>query len=521
MKIPNRFYSLTAVIVVFSSLTSCGLSDQLDKLNSIKTVEGTASFNANLLNQTWLLKDFIPSDQLQVKEQVDGSYNLGFETSSNYVLDKVMFPVGQLNPTDIPLTPLNLLPEYTNTSVGSYFEMPPFNIDVQIPKPSIGDTSFSSDFKIEYIKLRTGAKVSLTLDINSNSGSFVTIEIPSLTKNGVVYKKDFGPIEGSQTTTLVMNDLDGYLLSTDPQISLVIKHKIRRISSPIMGNIKATFSLDIADHYENIQGFFGEMSLSVDAVEVPISISDLIKGTADSEMVIKEAVVTIGVSKSGFTIPTDLDFTEGAQCYYINDNVAKPITITQLSGVDPDTYIVKINNLNVLNIEKIVFHPKVTLNKGLTSGNNFITDSATVNYTVNAEVPLDVKAKGLMFETEDDNPFTDVTLDDEDFQVQNGQVLVKGSVSSEIPLGAKLQVFYRNISNDNTYLSPLFEAPITITNGTTSFETIVTKAKLDVIKQYPYQVLQLTLDGSGAIKSTQKITFKVGVAARATVKAKV
>lgn len=522
MKNFKRFYSLGTTAIALGVLTaSCGISDELDKINSIESVQAKGSLNANILDATWSLKNIIPTDELELKELPDGTYSLGFETSSDFQIGNTEFPSIEKTTNTIPLIFLNSSPEYNGKPSGTYYDLDPLDITFEIPKPEIGNSKISDNFKIEEVVLKQGAKIILDLGFSNDCNASVKAEvtIPSLTKNNAAYTKTFYANNGS--AQFVMGDLEGYTLNTDPNIKIKVGLGVQKNNTLVTGEITPAFTIQIGSNTKSVKGFFGETELTSDPIETPISLPDLIKGNDDSQMTIREATIAVSVQKNGFTIPTDLDFGGGNLCYYKNNSQGKPINLERVVTGDPNTYKFKIKDINVMNIEKLVLNPKVTLNKGLTSGSNMITDQASINYGVNAQVPFDFKIENLVFEEEGENPFKDVSLEEEDYQIIDGRVMLKGIVNSELPIKAVLQAYYRNEKEDNTYLSPLFDTPIIINSGSNDFNVVITKEKLDIIKQFPYQAIQLRLDGTGSIKSSQKVTFKVGVAAKGTFKVKV
>ena len=129
-------------------------------------------------------------------------------------------------------------------------------------------------------------------------------------------------------------------------------------------------------------------------------------------------------------------------------------------------------------------------------------------------------AKDLIYEQEDDNSFYEAVVEDSDFDFKEGNISLVGSIISEIPLGASLQVYYRNTATGADLLT-LFDTPIAIKKEETKIDATITKEKLDLIKKYPFQVIKLTLNGSGKINSNQKISFKIGLAAKGTFSGKI
>ena len=164
--------------------------------------------------------------------------------------------------------------------------------------------------------------------------------------------------------------------------------------------------------------------------------------------------------------------------------------------------------------------PIVTLNKGLTSGINKLTDISSITFNAKLDVPMDITAKDLIYEEEGDNLFYEASIKESDFEIKDGKISLIGSINSDIPLDASIQVCYRNTANGGDLLS-LFDNPVEIKFGEKLFDITVTKEKFDLIKTYPFQVVKITLNGSGKINSSQKISFKIGLAAKGTITVKI
>jgi hypothetical protein len=133
---------------------------------------------------------------------------------------------------------------------------------------------------------------------------------------------------------------------------------------------------------------------------------------------------------------------------------------------------------------------------------------------------MDITSKDLIYEQEDDNSFYEAIVEESEFDFKDGKINIIGSIISDIPLGASLQVYYRNTAAGADLLS-LFDSPIEIKSEETKINFTVTKEKLDLIKKHPFQVIKLTLNGSGKINSNQKISFKIGLAAKGTFSGKI
>jgi hypothetical protein len=497
-------------------MASCSLSEELDKISDINSIEATGSFNANVLNDTLNLSELITQDNLDLKEDPKtGDYSFGFENSSDYKIESVIFPQKRFN-----LLPVTLPPEYTNPLISVLtgdIDLPEVVSSFSLETPKIGDTDFPVGFKINEIKLKTGAKISLVLKNEFNLKARITVTITNLTKNGSPYSKVFDNIRADDTLNLEINDLDGYSLYTSGEMEIKIATTIIKTSSgPIIGD-KMTFSttIDIADHHESVKGFFGKIVLNPDPIAVDVKLPDGFVKNSNSDMIIKEAVITLTVDKKDLTLPIDLELSgEGI-------TVVKTTTEEDLTS-DTNIFEFKIIDLHILNLTQLKLTPVVTLNKKVFTPlqKNELMDISSLTIKAKVDIPMDIQAKDLTFEQEGDNSFYEASVKESDFEFINGEVRLSGSINSGIPLSASVQVYYKDDTNILPILT-LFDNPIEIKLGDNNFEVSVTAKKLDDIKKYPIQVIKVTLNGSGSINSEQEITFKIGLAAKGTITTKI
>jgi hypothetical protein len=196
------------------------------------------------------------------------------------------------------------------------------------------------------------------------------------------------------------------------------------------------------------------------------------------------------------------------------------ITLEKTTITNSAIFQFKIHNLNLSNLAELKLTPIVTLNKGLTSGINKLTDISSLTFNAKLDMPMDITAKDLIYEQEGDNLFYEASIKESDIEIKDGKISLIGSINSDIPLGASVQVSYRKTANGGDLLS-LFDNPVGIKLGETLFDITVTKEKFDLIKTYPFQVVKITLNGSGKINSSQKISFKIGLAAKGTITVKI
>lgn len=514
MRISTKQYSLITCILTIFFLNSCGISDELDEINSIDSVEASGPMIGAVIEADMPLNQFMPASSI-TKKGGDGVYRLSYNTSGNYNIENITLSPFNSKSTEIKLNRLNYFPSYQKTPINTYFNAHEQTMNLDIPVLTLKKTIFPDNAKIKNLKLKAGAQINFSLDVDSNSQSIITVKIPSLVKNGIAYSKTLGPVTGTQILNY-SDDIGGYTFNLNPDITIVTQLSVYKTEAPANGSIKTSIGFNIGQNYEAINGFFGEIELPSNQISLPISVPVNFKGSSDSEMIIKEATVTVHLKKTGFNVPIDLNFSNGGLCYYQGNSTPKPINLISIPNNNPDSYTFKIKNFNVLNIEKLILNPTITLNKGITSGDNSLNDSAKISYDITVDAPLDLTAKKLIMEKIMLNNLNLKTADNTEFV--NGNIIIKGNVDSQIAFDASLQIYHRNNINENTYLVPFFDTPIILKKGSNEFEFTISKQKYDEIKSYQYQVFQLTLDGSDIINENRKINFKATVNLNGTVK---
>ncbi|WP_281637870.1 hypothetical protein [Flavobacterium marginilacus] len=517
MSLSTKQYSLLISIFTIFLLTSCGISDELDKINSIDSVEASGSMIGALAEADMPLSKFMPPNTI-TKKDADGLYSLSYTTSSNYNIENITLPVFNSKPAEINLNKLNYFTDYKKAPKNIYFDAPEQTINLDIASLILKETILPDNAVIKNITLKPGAQINFNLDADSNSQSIITIKIPSLVKDGIAYSKTLGPITGTQIFNY-SDDIGGYTLNLSPNITVGIQLSIYKTASPANGTVKTSIGFDIGQNYEAINGFFGEMELPSNQISLPVSVPSNFKGSSDSEMAINEVIVKVHLNKTGLNVPIDLNFSNGGLCYYQGNSTPKTISLIAIPNSDPDSYTFKITNFNVLNIDKLILNPTITLNKGVSSGENTINDDAKISYDVSVEAPLAITAKKLIMEKVILNKLNSKI--DDNTQFVNGNLVVKGTVDSQINFDTSLQIYHRSDINDNTYFVPFFDTPILLKKGSSEFEFTISKQKYDAIRSYQYQVFQLTLNGSDIVNENRKISFKAAVNLNGTIKTKI
>jgi hypothetical protein len=149
-------------------------------------------------------------------------------------------------------------------------------------------------------------------------------------------------------------------------------------------------------------------------------------------------------------IPCLVDFKKfeaqnGTQTLAVVLNPANPISVaypTQL-GTSAKTSVAVVNVKELLDFSPTQFYYKVDarINKGLTTGNNFLADTSKLRVNLNVEVPLYGHASNI-------NLLDTIKLDLGNFdQSTINTASLKTKISNELPLDAKIQFYL----TDNKY----------------------------------------------------------------------
>lgn len=209
-------------------------------------------------------------------------------------------------------------------------------------------------------------------------------------------------------------------------------------------------------------------------------------------------------------------------CYYKGkDPIVK--TITAVNSDASNVFKFKIKDLNIIDLDSMKLAPSVTINKGLTTGSNILTDKAKINFKLNMNVPLDIKADDLSFEKAIGNKLPNKNIEDyADVEIIGGKATLIGTIASEIPMGGKVQIYFKNKTTDNDEnAGALFDEPFEFISGTKNFAITITKEKFDILKKYKYQIMKVTCNGDGAIRSDQTVRVRIGFSSKGTIKAKI
>lgn len=253
------------------------------------------------------------------------------------------------------------------------------------------------------------------------------------------------------------HSLDNYLITMDQnkfnvKLDLYIKpHAATFIPAGTRVNCQMTFhDMDFA----YIKGFLGDQTATIPLQTIPLTVFSSSLKDASVSFVAPSIHMTI-VNDHGVPVEatfTKLEAKKPGSTLALAINPTSPVNITYpvIMGAETTTDIA-ITNANAIisfNPTQLDYSANVRINKGLTSGSNFLADSSRLKVTLATEVPLYGKASGIqMVDT------LDIDLGDmEESEVSTASLKFK--VANEMPLDANMQIYFSDESY--TVLDSLF-----------------------------------------------------------------
>ncbi len=193
--------------------------------------------------------------------------------------------------------------------------------------------------------------------------------------------------------------------------------------------------------FSYIKGFFGDQTASLPADIIDIGAFGTTLDDADVSFAQPKVSLEV-VNDNG--VPCLVDFKKfevqnGTQSLAVVMNPANPISVAypiQL-GTSAKTLVSVVNVKELLAFAPQRFYYKVDarINKGLTTGNNFLTDTSKMKVSLNVEVPLYGHASNIsLLDT------LKIDLSNVDGSSINSASL-KVKISNELPLDAKIQFY--------------------------------------------------------------------------------
>lgn len=309
----------------------------------------------------------------------------------------------------------------------------------------LNDVSFDLDFteinaKITEIKLKStliNYNISTPLPIDM----IITLKLPTVTiDNKVVEVPIFIP--GANNNVNGRIDLDGAImdLSTDPdhpynRIPILATIEIIGGNSFVVFNSEDRFFMDFGFEgmgFSFAKGYFGQIEINMEESEMSLPL-DMLSNIEGGLSLLNPSMNILVYSSLGVPIAIDLDFT-GESNNGISQNInysgpqmilPYPLTIDQAYArgvLDFNKDNSSIDDLIGLPPSIIRFSGSGSSNPdGFIDYNNFITDTSKINFGIQMNFPLTIKAENLVFQ--DTLPLGSNNNEDEEFPEDEGSQL--------------------------------------------------------------------------------------------------
>lgn len=309
----------------------------------------------------------------------------------------------------------------------------------------LNDVSFDLDFteinaKITEIKLKStliNYNISTPLPIDM----IITLKLPTVTiDNKVVEVPIFIP--GANNNVNGRIDLDGAImdLSTDPdhpynRIPILATIEIIGGTSYVAFNSEDRFFMDFGFEgmgFSFAKGYFGQIEINMEESEMSLPL-DMLSNIEGGLSLLNPSMNILVYSSLGVPIAIDLDFT-GESNNGISQNInysgpqmilPYPLTIDQAYArgvLDFNKDNSSIDDLIGLPPSIIRFSGSGSSNPdGFIDYNNFITDTSKINFGIQMNFPLTIKAENLVFQ--DTLPLGSNNNEDEEFPEDEGSQL--------------------------------------------------------------------------------------------------
>ena len=320
--------------------------------------------------------------------------------------------------------------------------LPPLNSDFRTDSVSqIVDFNLSPE-QLNEIALKSG---------NINFSTSIIPSSSNLNYEVAVYFPDFI----SRTTQKPLNavikgngslPLSDYTMSLDKNkfnMKLVLILKKNSASSVIQPGSSISIRLDFLGlDFTYIKGFFGDQSVSLDPQQIEIpAFKDAFQ---DADVSLAQPLISLTtINDNG--VPCTVDFKtlearkEDGTSLPLTLNPPNPILIAYpgLLGTSATSNISITNTKQVLDFAPSEFYHQadVRINKGLTSGNNFLADTSKLRMKLNVEIPLYGSASDILIR---DTINLDLSKTD---QSEISSASLKLKLINELPLDGDVQFF--------------------------------------------------------------------------------
>jgi hypothetical protein len=398
-------------------------------------------------------------------------------------------------------------------------------VDLGIAPAQLSELSFKSGQLL----------VSTSLSPNSNLNYEIIVSLPDFTS-----KIGNQPLVITSKGTPQTVVLSNYIVKLNKnKFTANISFVLKKSTTPanIVANTKATAQLTLTSmDFNYIKGFFGQQSVAIPASTLTIGAY----GNSLNKASISLAQPTVGLIVSNdYGIPVTVDYKvfearkSNASPLTLMLNPANPVLINAPAtlGTSASTTISITNTNQIINYAptQLYYQATATINKGVTSGVNFLADTSKVRVKLNVNIPLYGKASGILL---GDTVAIDLSSVN---QSQITEAALKIKITNEMPLDGSVQFYL----TDSKYviIDQLLETSQTsfikgskvttsgdLQTATLSDQTIsIAKEKVNKIFTAKYIIIAAIMStskdaGGNAVdvkfKSQYKMTVETGIAAK-------
>lgn len=432
-----------------------------------------------------------------------------------------------------------------NTSLHA-FDLPPGALPPNTSTIALGTLNRQIDLnlspeQLSEILLKGGTltySISLSQPTNPNT---LPLDIV-FTLTDVVDKTTLAPLTFTASVGTGTKSLQNYVLRMiSNRFNIKLDFSVRPHSTSILippndkANVQLTF--DGMD-FSYLKGFLGDQTANLPAQTIPITIFS--SSLNNSNISIVQPTVTLSFDDY-YGVPGEVTFSklQGEKAGAILPLQITPpspvnLSVPSVMGSSATTSLTVTNASAIMNFSPtdLVYAASVRINKGLSSGSNFLTD-APLNVTMSTEVPLYGRASGIkMIDTLE----VDLGKVDES-NVSNASLHI--NATNELPLDANIQIYLADkdyhvmdsiFAPNQTYIvkaSSVTAAGELQTAGASELQLGMDPSKITKLFSTQYLIVKVTMnttkDSNGVLlnvkfKASYKLKLHVGLLAKLNIK---
>ncbi len=500
-----------------------------DKDYSLSSVDVKPMISIPLTSGSVSIKDFLnDKDSSYFKTGKDGLLSLVYseDLSSQDIRGLFSIPDVQINNAlklsaiTLPQVPRDIRLDSITTQV-----------DLGLSPEQLSEISFS----IGQLSFST------SLIPSSNLNYEVIASLPdfvSKTTNQPLTIQGKGPVSIQLSNYIVKLNKNKFTL----KIVFVLKKTTSAVS--IGANVNASYQVSLFGmNFVYIKGFFGDQTTDIPSSTLDIGAfgNSLNKASISFAQPVVNLVVT-----SDYGIPVTANFKifearkSGSIPLTISLNPVNPVLLNSPTtlGTSATTSIAVTNTNQVINYAPTQFYyqASVNINKGLSTGNNFLADTSKLRLKLNVNIPLQAKASGITLGDTLSLDLSDVN------QSQIEEATLKVKITNQMPLDGTIQFYLADknyvivdqlLNSDQTSLikaSSVDEAGDLKTSGLSDQSLPLDKVKLNKLFSAKYIILSAVMNTSKdandnfvdvKFKTQYKMTVETGISAKLNLNVKI